>query len=632
MRKYTFGQRFRYFFDNTMSKGTIALVAWLGIVSFGVVLFSATLVAIFGIQEGDNPTQGLWEAMWQSVLRTLDAGTMAGDDGYGYRAVMFFVTLGGIFIISTFIGVVSSGLESKIEDLRKGRSMVIEENHVIVLGWSSKIFTLISELSLANKSAGGGVVVVLADKDKVEMEDEIRAHLPNLHKTRVICRSGSPHDVDDLHIVNPHISKSIVIVSPEEGNADSQVIKTILALNNMRTDSQKPYHIVAEIQNFRNLEVAKMVGKEEVELVFVDDITARIMVQASRQTGLSLVYSNLMDYEGVEMYFKQEKTAEGKIYGDCLQMYENSALMGVQHSDGMVDVNPPMDYKILPTDKLLFLAEDDDKLGMSNQRVENVGSVMAQMPVNKKAERSLLLGWNQRAKTIVTEMDNYAAPNSHLYIVTTHDDAKDDIEEALSNLKNINAEFVFADTTSREVLEKINIPSFDYVMLLCYQDKMDLQDADADTLITLLHLRRIFDEAGKRPNVVSEMLDLRNCELAQIARADDYIVSDKLISLLVTQVAESKGLMRVFDSLFSADGSEIYLKPIKNYVVTGIPTNFYTVVEAARRKGETAIGYRVMSDALNADKAFGIHLNPKKSDLVTYTDQDFVIVLAEEQW
>lgn len=632
MRKYTFGQRFRYFFDNTMSKGTIALVAWLGIVSFGVVLFSATLVAIFGIQEGDNPTQGLWEAMWQSVLRTLDAGTMAGDDGYGYRAVMFFVTLGGIFIISTFIGVVSSGLESKIEDLRKGRSMVIEENHVIVLGWSSKIFTLISELSLANKSAGGGVVVVLADKDKVEMEDEIRAHLPNLHKTRVICRSGSPHDVDDLHIVNPHISKSIVIVSPEEGNADSQVIKTILALNNTRTDSQKPYHIVAEIQNFRNLEVAKMVGKEEVELVFVDDITARIMVQASRQTGLSLVYSNLMDYEGVEMYFKQEKAAEGKMYGDCLQMYENSALMGVQHANGMVDVNPSMDYKILPTDKLLFLAEDDDKLGMSSQRAENVGSVMAQMPVNKKAERSLLLGWNQRAKTIVTEMDNYAAPNSHLYIVTTHGDAKDDIEEALSNLKNINAEFVFADTTSREVLEKINIPSFDYVMLLCYQDKMDLQDADAETLITLLHLRRIFDEAGKRPNVVSEMLDLRNCELAQIARADDYIVSDKLISLLVTQVAESKGLMRVFDSLFSADGSEIYLKPIKNYVVTGIPTNFYTVVEAARRKGETAIGYRAMSDALNADKAFGIHLNPKKSGLVTYTDQDFVIVLAEEQW
>ena len=84
---------------------------------------------------------------------------------------------------------------------------------------------------------------------------------------------------------------------------------------------------------------------------------------------------------------------------------------------------------------------------------------------------------------------------------------------------------------------------------------------------------------------------MRNRELAEVTKADDFIVSDKLISLLMSQVSENKYLMRVFEDLFDADGSEIYLKPAGSYVETGRPVNFYTVVESARRRGEVAIGY-----------------------------------------
>lgn len=633
--KYTFYQRFRYFFDNTMSRGTPALVLWLGLVSILVVLFSALMVSVFGVSaetaNGDAEPMTFLEVVWQSVLRTLDAGTMAGDQGVGYRAVMFFVTLGGIFIISTFIGVISSGIEAKIDELRKGRSLVIENNHIIILGWSTKIFTLIEELALANVSAGGGVVVVLADKDKVEMEDEIRAHLPKLGKTRVICRSGSPHDMDDLKIVNPNIAKSIIIVSADEGNSDAQVIKTILALNNIRRDGQRPYHLVAEIQKQRNLEVARMVGKEEIELVFADEVTAKIMVQASRQTGLSLVYSNLMDFDGVEIYFKKEGALTGKTYGDCLSAFATSCVMGVQYGDTKaVELNPSADYVLRAGDELILLAEDDSSIRMGGTP-SVVGKVNPQPSQPRRVERSILLGWNQRARTVVTEMDNYAVKGSELKIVASFEHAAEELEELRPNLKNISIVFEHADTTDRDVLESLHIPDYDYVLLLCYQGEMEQQDADAETLVTLLHLRSIFDRIGRRPNIVSEMLDLRNCELAEATRADDFIVSDKLISLLVTQVAEHKALMKVFDALFSADGSEIYLKPVRNYVATGEPTNFYALIEGAKAKKETPIGYRIMSQSTDADKTFGIYLNPDKSQKVTFTDKDFLIVLAEEQ-
>ena len=91
-------------------------------------------------------------------------------------------------------------------------------------------------------------------------------------------------------------------------------------------------------------------------------------------------------------------------------------------------------------------------------------------------------------------------------------------------------------------------------------------------------------EGSNRPfSIVSEMLDPRNRVLAEVARADDFIVGNRLVALLLAQVSENKELNAVFQDLFDPEGSEIYLKLASNYVTIGKPVNFYTVVEAARR-------------------------------------------------
>jgi hypothetical protein len=161
-------------------------------------------------------------------------------------------------------------------------------------------------------------------------------------------------------------------------------------------------------------------------------------------------------------------------------------------------------------------------------------------------------------------------------------------------------------------------------------DGLDNQEADAKTLVTLLHLRHIA-ETDKSPfSIVSEMLDLRNRELAEAAKVDDFIVSDHLVSLMLAQLAEDADLYPVFQDIFDPEGSEIYLKPISHYVETGQPVNFYTVVEAARQRGETAIGYRVASEFENPIRNHGVHTNPKKSEKVIFAPADKIIVVAED--
>ena len=71
------------------------------------------------------------------------------------------------------------------------------------------------------------------------------------------------------------------------------------------------------------------------------------------------------------------------------------------------------------------------------------------------------------------------------------------------------------------------------------------QPADTRTLVTLLHLRKIAEDAGKHINVVSEMIDVRNRELAEVTRADDFVVSNKLVSLMLAQASENEHLAAI---------------------------------------------------------------------------------------
>jgi hypothetical protein len=126
------------------------------------------------------------------------------------------------------------------------------------------------------------------------------------------------------------------------------------------------------------------------------------------------------------------------------------------------------------------------------------------------------------------------------------------------------------------------------------------------------------------------MLDLRNRQLAQVTHADDFIVSNHLVSLMLTQIAENRDLLPVFADLFDADGSELYLKPARDYVELDRPLSFYTVVEAARRRGQVAIGYRRSALADDAAAQYGVRVNPRKSESISFAGGDRIIVVAED--
>jgi voltage-gated potassium channel Kch len=166
--------------------------------------------------------------------------------------------------------------------------------------------------------------VILSERDKIEMEDDIRAKFASTANTRVICRSGNPLDLDDLTVVDPHSARSIIVLAPETENPDIHVIKSVLAITNNPARKSEPYHIVAEIREPRNLEAAALVGGKETIYVQGEDLIARVTAQTCRQSGLSVVYTELLDFDGAEIYFKSEPGLAGRTYREIIAAYEDS--------------------------------------------------------------------------------------------------------------------------------------------------------------------------------------------------------------------------------------------------------------------------------------------------------------------
>ncbi|MBM3151146.1 MAG: potassium transporter TrkA [Chloroflexi bacterium] len=639
--KPTFRQRLQYFFDNFMSRGTVALIGGLAFISFLLIATAGLVIAIGGhllAPEGSDPP-GFLEAVWLSLMRTLDAGTMGGDAGWGFRLVMLVVTLGGVFIVSALIGVLTTGVEGKMDELRKGRSRVLESGHILILGWSAQVFTVLTELLTANENQPNARIVILAERDKVEMEDEIRSRVDSQGRKKIICRSGSPIDLTDIEIASPHAARAIIILPPEDDDPDSHVIKTVLALTNNPNRRPEPYHIVTQIRDPRNMNVVRMIGVRDTLLAIqTGELIARVVAQTSRQSGLSVVYTELMNFGGDEIYFKSEPVLNGKTFGETLLLYEDSSILGLRSAAGTVSLNPPMETRLAEGDQVIALSADDDTVKLSNlpaSAVDETSIGLKFQPHRASLEKCLILGWNDCATTIIRELDHYVPKGSKVLVVADPSvsdeasEADDTLRRDLRRLKNQKVDFHRGDTTDRELLEDLKAADYDHIIVLSYAG-LEVQAADAKTLVTLLHLRNIAEKDATPFSIVSEMLDLRNRELAEAARVDDFIVSEHLISLMMAQLAENAELMAVFTDIFDPEGCEIYLKPASQYVDIGKPTNFYTVVESARRRGHLAFGYRLGVESGEAAKAYGVHTNPQKSMMVSFTPEDKIIVLAED--
>jgi len=365
----------------------------------------------------------------------LDAGHFAADPaaifdtdslhGVGMALAAFACTVGGMVAFAILIGGVSEGIAEKHRQLKRGKNAIVEKNHWVILGWNDKVNSLVSQVAAAQSRPGEFTVVILSERGKEEMEEALNAHLRckwQSHRSagsghtplrRILCRSGSPFDATALENISIRTCRAVILLSTaEDFSTDAPTVKTVLALlaamprprvgedgahaaaqgktsflqaasssSSSAASSSPCSSIVVEALDPSNVTLLQSLD-ERITAVSPKQLIGRLMVQTSRQAGLSAIYSALLGFDGSEFYTHRFPELVGRRFDELADLFDDGAvvcglLCPSERSDSRPFasmLNPPGEQIIQEGDQIVLLAENAHSYALRPVTITGTGS------------------------------------------------------------------------------------------------------------------------------------------------------------------------------------------------------------------------------------------------------------------
>ncbi len=618
-QQFSFQEKFKYKLDNLMSRGGLyVFLALLLMFTIAFIVMGGLRVIIYLFFHDPNIEDPL-QLIWHAFSQITDSGALAEldtDSNIAGKLVGIATISIGIVLFSSMVAFITQEFDKRLAMLRKGKSKVIEEDHILIVGFSERVIDIIREIVIANES-DEGVIAILADMDKEEMDDYLRDRIMDLQSTRVITRSGSTTSLLNLRNAGIDVAHSVVVLNTAKASdsndvkeaADAKVIKTIMAVVAAKGEDSVP-PVVAEVHIERYRKLAETIVEGKITTLNEADLLARMLVQTSRCEGLSMVYMDLVGFEGNEFYFFRPDQGWGtQNFGELQFHFMETVPLGVRNSKGMITMNPPLDYVLKDDDDVIVLAEDDSTINYSSHQViepktRSYSIDRADIPV----EKHMIVGWNNKAPIVLREYASYMIEGSSVNLV----------------VENLDPAIKKEEYTTVSILAGSG---------------EEAEEIDSKTIMRLLQIRNIFQEhtrdTGKEidTKLITEIVESENTELVLKAGVKDFLISNQFVSKIFAQVADDPDVMQVYDDLFSEEGSEVYVKPISLYFkeFENEEISFADCMLAAQQRSEVCFGVKIRAEEFDSSKSFGIYLIPNKNTNYRFQPGDSLITLAEDE-
>merc|ERR1711981_1468726 len=593
VKEPTKGEKFAYDFDVWYASSGNAEVVMLAFVNafFLAVLF--ILFAVTGSGSGLTGFEYVSEMVWMCWGQLGGKAPKAMDpDGalWPTRLVRTFAAFANMFAFSLIVGFVKSGLKGMLKSIKMGKGRVLEKGFSMVIGWNDRVLPLCEQICMANESNSGDIIVVMAPKSKPNMDDFFMDNIEDKLGSTIITRKGDPINPNDLMKCAAPYARSIVVLSQgdDADEADAQACRCTLALT-----GGMPFlngHVVVELRDIDNAPVVRMgvpdswseqMRKRKVIPLIGNDMTGRLMVQCSIEAGLARCFTHILAFAGNEFYFSDNQdwmpSLHGKRFADACFMFADAVCIGIKlgtpREDGAyIILNPPGTDIIEEGDSLLFIAEDDDTYQPGELKLTNCGAPPDFEEPAKPCTKTMLIGWRRDIQDMVFELDKWVEPGSQLVMCSDQPSVEDRVQELRDNqcvpeedLKNLTVEFQQQNPIFRRELERCDIPSFDSILVLTEtRPGTEGLCSDSRSMITMLLARDLQKEAARdrgattfghkipsdQATVISEILDPRTAELIKLAKTNDHIMSNEMISMALGQMSEQADLGPLIDDLF----------------------------------------------------------------------------------
>jgi ion channel POLLUX/CASTOR len=621
-------RQFRYFFDNSLSRrGAFLLwmLAALLVAAAVIALIAAILRAIPALNVEIEAGSSAFENFWLTLGKMLSLGT-AGTVADRMMAIIYWFV--GLTVMGSIFAFRAAALTRTMERLKAAPSPILASGHTLILGWSPRIFTILNELAIANENVRRPTVVIFAAVDRAVMDAEIATRAPELGKLRVITRKGDPANPTDLVRANVAGAKSVIVLDTDR-SGDATVIASLLAARSLATNPET--HFVAEVDDASVAESLEAASDGKIIAVLGQEVIAKITAQASRQPGIPAVILELLDFAGDEIYFASVPAVYGKTFFETQLSFRNACVIGVAKADGTAVLNPAHDYKLAEGDRVMAIAEDDDRIIFTGYEGAVTRPKKLRATRTKPRARNLLLiGWSKMGERVLSELSGFL-PNGSSVDVVARSAYLDDGVEIQRSYGTLKVQHIEATGKFAQLKALASKKRYDEVLLLGYRsEKISEAEADGQTLLASMQLAQLFEQVAPgedHPRLVAEILDPLRAGLAKTASVDDLVVSENLAALLIAQLSENPKLALIFKDLFSPTrGSAVHVRPIDEYVQLGKPISFAELVAAASSHDETAIGVRVLGEP-NGQRE--VRLNPSKDQAFKPVAGDGLVVIGK---
>lgn len=649
MLPFRFVDRVKFIVERQLVKGAGFQLLVVGIFIGMISLIGGLLVIPFG-----EPFEDVGDAIWWAFLRLTDPGYLGDDVGNWQRLVSTILTISGyVVFMGTLVAILTRWLIAKMTDLERGLTPVTLRNHIVVLGWTSQTLPLLGELLgssgrmrrfLEKHDTSRLRLVVLSETASAHQVHELRNEPGIGRKARqIILRSGAAIQPDALQRVACLDASAVIVPSAahEAGSLVTSDVETVKALLSIAAQARHlgaplPF-VVAEIQDVRKHPVIERAYPGEMEVVAGDATISRLMVQNILHPGLSEIYNELLTAgEGCEIYIRGGESVAGMTLGELASERPRAIVLGILKPAGKgwnVQMPAASGTRISEQDRIVLLARDYAETD-ADAKATTLPLIDREQPISHAAtfservereHRVLVLGWNRRAPSLISEFSSYSRMRFEVDIVSVVParERQQEIERYMGEQQGVICRHIEADYMVEGELRRVGPLNYDSIMLVSSDRLASGEEADARAMVGYLQLEDLLSEGGQRPQLIMELSDPDNRHLLG-GHQSEMMISPMIVSHVLAQVALRRELRVVLDELFTVGGAEIQFRDPHDYPLPA-SADFQVLEKIVAARGEVALGvWRARANA------FGHHvaLNPPRDEYLDLNASDRLIVLC----
>lgn len=657
--------RLYYFVETFFQRG-----APYQLLAVALVLIALSAIGGWVVFEFSPQFDDLSKSMWWAFLRLTDPGYLGDDEGTLPRVVSTILTVSGaVLFFGALVAIMTNGLSRFMSYLASGRSRIFEKEHILIIGWHGRIHAVVEELIRSEERVVTRLgrtrlpaIVILTNEYRSDLVTELRTKLPNevRGEARILVRSGNPLEAESLERVDFARASSIILLSHADFEtprhfSDMTLVKVLMSLRAQAQDvpADELPNVVLDIAIPANKLLAESVGWHRTEAIANVEFMSRLLCQSIRQPGLSQVYLHLLtDMYGESIFLveAEELGVTGKTLREVVHCMEEAVPIGFMKALGgpfekeqrlrLMKLDDPVEADdelicISPDIRSIrhgYIADRGDRLrdelekAASSRRLKDGGQSRERAP-----RKVLVVGWSHLVRPLLAELGAYHGEEFAITIVSERntEDVLAQLRSLASRLENITVDAVQSGLNSVDEVRKVGAEAFDNIVLLSPEFIQDPLLSDAETVMAFVLINRYLKDAAPDYDVafLAELNDEDNQPLLQLNRPADILITQEIVSHLLSQVSVRRALAWVYEELFTFGGSEISFRAFDDFVDTIVQSDvdFDECQAACLSVGRVAIGYQLAEahDELEP----GVHLNPPRKLRIQPQEGDRLIVI-----